>query len=159
MSEQAKDLELSVTRFIAASPEAVYRIWTERPKEWFVPKPWTIPAVEYDLRPGGRAYVEMAGPDGEAFPNDGVFLEVVPNERIVTTNLFTPGWNPHSLEDDGCGGFGMVAITTFEPEGNGTRYTARARHWTDAARKQHESMGFNEGWGIVADQLAELAED
>jgi uncharacterized protein YndB with AHSA1/START domain len=52
----------------------------------------------------------------------------------------------------------MVATVTFEPEGEGTRYTARVRHWNEAALKRHEEMGFHEGWGIVAGQLAELAE-
>ena len=52
----------------------------------------------------------------------------------------------------------MVAIWTFEPEGTGTRYTARVRHWSEEATKRHEAMGFSEGWGIVTDQLAEIAE-
>jgi uncharacterized protein YndB with AHSA1/START domain len=32
------------------------------------------------------------------------------------------------------------------------------RHWNEETLKQHERMGFHEGWGIVAGQLAELAE-
>jgi uncharacterized protein YndB with AHSA1/START domain len=52
----------------------------------------------------------------------------------------------------------MVAVVTFEAEGTGTRYTARVRHWKEASLKQHEQMGFHEGWGIVAGQLAALAE-
>jgi uncharacterized protein YndB with AHSA1/START domain len=52
----------------------------------------------------------------------------------------------------------MVAIFTFEPDGDGTLYRACARHWTEEAMKQHEAMGFIEGWGIVAGQLAALAE-
>ncbi len=47
----------------------------------------------------------------------------------------------------------------WEPEGEGTRYTARVRHWNEETLKQHEAMGFHEGWSIVAGQLAELAED
>ena len=50
------------------------------------------------------------------------------------------------------------AIITFEPEGSGTRYTARVLHWSEEAMKQHEEMGFHEGWGAVAGQLADLAE-
>ena len=52
----------------------------------------------------------------------------------------------------------MVVIIEFAAEGDGTRYTARVRHWTDEALKQHEAMGFESGWGTVADQLAALAE-
>lgn len=54
--------------------------------------------------------------------------------------------------------FAMVGIVTFEPEGPGTRYTARVRHWDSEAQKQHEAMGFEQGWTLVADQLAALAE-
>lgn len=151
MSEAvANGRELSVTRYIEAAPETVYRVWTERTKEWFCPRPWTTPVVDWDLRAGGRANVTMRSPDGEDMPMQGVFLEVVPNRRIVSTDAFTDGWAP-------AGPF-MVSITTFKPEGSGTRYTARVRHWTDEALKTHEAMGFQDGWSTVAAQLAELAE-
>jgi uncharacterized protein YndB with AHSA1/START domain len=52
----------------------------------------------------------------------------------------------------------MVAIVTFEDLGGGkTRYRAVARHWSAEDKAAHEQMGFHEGWGIVADQLAALA--
>ena len=52
----------------------------------------------------------------------------------------------------------MVGIVTFEDLGDGrTRYTAIARHWTAEDRQTHEEMGFHEGWGIAADQMAALA--
>jgi uncharacterized protein YndB with AHSA1/START domain len=35
-------------------------------------------------------------------------------------------------------------------------YTARVRHWTVADRESHEKMGFHQGWGQCADQLATL---
>ena len=153
-----QDLELSVTRLIDARPETVYRVWTERTGEWWCPKPWSTPVVEHDLRAGGRSYFEMESPEGERFPHDGVYLEVVPDQRIVVTNAFRAGWTPQHLEDDSCGGFATVSIFTFEPEGSGTRYTACVRHWSADALKKHEAMGFQEGWSICAAQLAELAE-
>ncbi len=52
----------------------------------------------------------------------------------------------------------MVTIFTFTPEGGRTRYRAASRHWDAAAHKQHEAMGFQEGWGLAAEQLARLAE-
>ncbi|HEV2747352.1 MAG TPA: SRPBCC family protein [Allosphingosinicella sp.] len=149
--------ELSVTRFIEAPPETVYRVWTERTEEWWAPKPWVTRIVEQDLRAGGRSAIEMEGPQGERHPGEGVFLEVVPGERIVFTNAFTAGWQPKTGMDSDCD-FAMVAIVTFEPEGTGTRYTARVRHWDEDAQNKHEAMGFQEGWGIVAAQLAALAE-
>lgn len=145
-------LELSVTRIIDAPREIVWRAWTERTEEWFAPKPWTTKIIEHDMRPGGRSALEMTGPNGETSGGDGVFLEVTPNERIVFTDAFLPGWVPQ-------GPF-MVGIFTFEDAGDGkTRYTAAARHWTEEAKRNHEQMGFETGWGQVADQLTKIAED
>lgn len=149
--------ELSITRFIDAPPEAVYRAYTERTGEWWCPKPWTTPVVEWDLRAGGRSYTVMRSPEGEDMPHEGIFLEVLPNEKLVFTNAFSAGWQPQVLSGDGCD-FAMVAIVTFAAEGRGTRYTAVVRHWTEEALKQHEAIGFHEGWEQCAAQLAELAE-
>jgi uncharacterized protein YndB with AHSA1/START domain len=51
-----------------------------------------------------------------------------------------------------------VRIDTFEPEAGGTRYTSIARHWDEKTAEAHRTMGFEQGWGAVADQLAGLAE-
>jgi uncharacterized protein YndB with AHSA1/START domain len=151
MASQPADLrELSITRLIDAPPETVYRVWTERLGEWWAPRPYTTPVVEIDLRPGGRGRMVMKAPDGTDMPHEGVFLEIVPNRKIVITDAFRADWIPQDPF--------MLAIWTFEPEGSGTRYTARVRHWSEEALKRHEAMGFHEGWGIVAGQLAELAE-
>jgi uncharacterized protein YndB with AHSA1/START domain len=152
------NLELSVTRFIDAPPETVYRIYTERTAEWWAPKPWNTRIVEFDPRPGGRFAFEMAGPDGERHPGEGVVLEAVPGLRIVVTNAFAAGWEPRTTMDSDCD-FPSVTIVTLEPQGAGTRYTAAVRHWTEAAKKAHEAMGFEPGWNAVAAQLAELAEE
>ncbi|WP_332772862.1 SRPBCC family protein [Phenylobacterium sp.] len=145
--------ELVLTRIIDASPEALFRCWTdpELMKQWFAPKPFTVPVVETDLRAGGASLVVMRDPDGNDYPNPGVYLEVVPNQKIVFTDAFTEAWAPSQKPF-------MVATVTFEGLGGGkTRYTATARHWTVADRETHEQMGFHEGWGICADQLAALA--
>jgi uncharacterized protein YndB with AHSA1/START domain len=157
MNAPATSHELSVTRLIHASPETVYRTWTQRIEEWWVPRPWTARLIEQDLRTGGRSAIEVQGPEGERFPHDGIFLEVVPNERIVITNAFTDGWQPKGHMDSDCD-FPVVNIVTFAPEGDGTRYTARVLHWTGEAVKAHEAMGFHQGWTQVTAQLAELAE-
>jgi uncharacterized protein YndB with AHSA1/START domain len=151
------ELELSITRFIHAPPETVYRVYTERLEEWWAPAPWKTRVLEMDLRAGGRFAFEMTGPEGESHPSDSVYLEVVPGERIVNTNAFVAGWEPKGGMDSDCD-FPCVTLVTFEPEGSGTRYTARVRHWTEAAVKAHEAMGFEQGWSMVAAQLAGLAE-
>lgn len=147
--------DLVLTRLIDAPAATLYRCWTdpELMKQWFVPKPWTIARVDLDLRPGGGSLVVMRDPEGKEYPNTGVYLEVVPERKLVFTDAYTAGWVPTEKPF-------MTAIVTFEPEGEGgrqTRYTAIARHWTEEARKQHEAMGFHTGWGICADQLAALA--
>jgi uncharacterized protein YndB with AHSA1/START domain len=146
------DRELILTRNIDAPPEKLFRAWTqpELLKQWFAPLPFTTPHAELDVRPGGSSVIVMRGPDGTDYPNRGVYLEVVENERLVTTDAFTSAWQPSEKPF-------MTLILTFEDIGGGrTRYTARVRHWTVEDREMHEKMGFHEGWGTCADQLAAL---
>ena len=149
----SNDRDLVISRDIAASRDKLYRGWTEPEliTHWFAPRPWTTPHAETDVRPGGTSLVVMRGPDGQEFPNPGVYLEVVPGERLVVTDAYTSAWEPSAKPF-------MTLILTFEDLGGGrTRYTARARHWTDEDRETHEKMGFHEGWGQCTNQLAELA--
>jgi uncharacterized protein YndB with AHSA1/START domain len=145
--------DLVITRDIDVPRAKLYRCWTEPAlmKQWFAPKPWAVTHAETDVRVGGASNVVMRGPDGQEFPNPGVYLEVVPNERIVATDAYTRAWEPAEKPF-------MTLILTFEDLGGGrTRYTARARHWSVADREAHEKMGFHDGWGLCTTQLAELA--
>ena len=145
------DRELMLTRLIDAPREKVYRAWTDPQllKQWFAPLPYTTPVAELDVRPGGSAFIVMRGPDGKDLPNHGVYLEVVPNQRLVSTDAYVKAWEPSEKPF-------MTLILTFEAEGGKTRYTARVRHWTVADRETHEKMGFHQGWGICTDQLTAL---
>jgi uncharacterized protein YndB with AHSA1/START domain len=145
------DRELVLTRLIDAPAEKLYRAWTEAEllKQWFAPKPYTTPSAELDVRPGGSSVVVMRGPDGKDMHLPGVYLEVVPNRRLVFTDAYVKAWEPAAKPF-------MTVIVTFEEEAGKTRYTATVRHWTVEDREAHEKMGFHEGWGICADQLAEL---
>ena len=147
------DRDLVLTRIVDATPDKLYRAWTEPVllKQWFAPLPYTPPLAELDVRPGGASLIVMRGPDGADMPNPGVYLEVIPNEKLVFTNAYTRAWEPSDKPF-------MTVILTFEPEAGGkTRYTARVRHWSVADRELHEQMGFHQGWGQCADQLADLA--
>jgi uncharacterized protein YndB with AHSA1/START domain len=145
------DRELVLTRLIDTSPDKLYRAWTEPAlmKQWFTPRPWTTPHIEVDVRPGGANLVVMRGPEGQEFPNRGVYLEVVKNRRLVFTDAYTAAWQPADKPF-------MTVILTFEAEGTKTRYTARVLHWTIADREAHEQRGFHTGWGQATDQLAAL---
>ena len=147
------DRELVLARIIDATPDKVYRAWTEAEllKQWFAPAPFATPTAELDVRPGGGNLIVMRGPDGAEMPNRGVYLEVVPNEKLVFTDAFTSGWEPSEKPF-------MTVILTFAPEPGGkTRYVVRVRHGSVADRETHEKMGFHVGWGICADQLAAVA--
>lgn len=147
------DRQLLIARIIDAPREAVWRCWAEPElmKRWFVPKPWSITRVEHDLRVGGASLVVMADPDGNEYPNPGQYLEVVPGHKLVFTDAYLGDWK---VSDNAF----MTATMTLEDEGGGkTRYIARADHWTREAVEQHVKMGFHDGWGMVAEQLEELA--
>ena len=147
------DRELVLTREIDVPREKLWRCWTE-PRlmlQWFTPAPWKTVHAETDVRPGGSSYVVMKGPDGQEMPNRGVYLEVIPNQKLVFTDAYTSAWQPSSKPF-------FTGVLTFEDLGNGrTRYTARALHWTKEDCETHEKMGFHQGWGIATDQMTALA--
>lgn len=144
--------DLVLSRRIAAPRAAVWRCWTEPELivRWFTPAPWETVAAEVDLRPGGVCSTTMRSPEGQEFPNVGVYLEVVPERRLVFTDAYRPGWIPSEKPF-------MTAIIELDDDGDGTAYLARARHWTEEDRKRHEEMGFHAGWNAAADQLEALA--
>lgn len=144
---------LTIERVLKAPAGSVWRCWTEPElfETWFCPKPWYVSDVAMDIRPGGEVSMTMNGPEGERFDSTGVFLAVEPMRRLVTTDAFRPGWIPSERAF-------MVAETLIADAGGGrTDYVARALHWDEASRKEHEAMGFHEGWGKAVDQLEELA--
>ncbi|WP_396593068.1 SRPBCC family protein [Brevundimonas sp. R86498] len=144
--------DLELRRHFDAPPEKIWQAWItpDLLKQWFCPKPWRVSEATIDPRPGGVFNTVMNGPDGEVMPGTGVFLEVVPGRKWITTDAFAPGWKPTGLPF-------MVTEVTLTPTGDGgTDYVAIARHWNADTMKQHEEMGFHQGWGAAADQLAEL---
>lgn len=145
---------LVLRRVINVPPEKVFNAWTDPAllKQWFAPLPWTVAKAEADVRPGGTNLIVMRSPEGQEFPSNGVYLEVIKNQRLVFTNAFTNAWEPSEQKPL------MVVELTFEPQGDSTNYTARVRHWTIADREAHENMGFHQGWVLCAEQLAALVE-
>jgi uncharacterized protein YndB with AHSA1/START domain len=144
--------ELKIELELDAPADKLFRCYSDPTllKQWFAPKPWTIKSVENDFRPGGRSSFVMASPEGEEYPKAGIYLEIEPNKKIITTDAVTPDFKPS-------GPF-MIAEVTFEDLGNGkTKYRAVARHWTEETMKQHAQMGFEPGWTQTARQLEALA--
>lgn len=146
-------LDLEITRILKAPRAKVWRAWSDPEiiKQWWCPRPWVTEVRAFDFRSGGAFHTFMSGPDGGTSDNPGIFLEVAPMERIVWTSMLTAGWRPASPW------LAMTGIFLLEDEGAHTRYTARCLHKDDADRKQHEEMGFFDGWGIMISQMEEVA--
>ncbi|MCA0203735.1 MAG: SRPBCC family protein [Proteobacteria bacterium] len=147
------ETDLKLTRTLNAPRALLWDCWT-KPKHlvhWFVPRPHKVTACELDVRPGGKCNTTFEV-EGTEMPNHGVYLEVIPGEKLVFTDTYTEGWKPNPEPF-------MTAIVTFEDAGDGkTTYTAIARHRNPESAKQHADMGFYDGWGTVATQLEEYAQ-
>jgi len=144
---------LTLTRTFNASPEKVFRAWTEPAlyKQWNVPRPWVITEAELDPRPGGTNRINMRSPEGVDYPDAGIYLEVIPGKRLVFTDAYTSAWLPSEKP------FMTVSVELEPLEGGAkTRQFIRVLHWSGADREEHERMGFHKGWNQCADQLAEL---
>jgi uncharacterized protein YndB with AHSA1/START domain len=151
------NLELKLERTLNAPRSLVWRCWTE-PQHlmpWFTPEPWKTVDCRIDLRVGGEFFNQMQSPEGEKFPNHGVYLEIVPQQKLIWTNAYRTGWLPNP---DASPMLVSVALE-FGDAGEGkTLYKATAHHWTEAAVKQHEEMGFYDGWNKATDQLVAHAQ-
>ncbi|MBI1859842.1 MAG: SRPBCC domain-containing protein [Deltaproteobacteria bacterium] len=148
-------LDLVFERATELSGVQMWDAWTNPltlPK-WFCPRPWWVTACRIDLRAGGEFFTVMEGPGEERMENHGCYLEVVMGRRLVWTNMMSAGFRPRV--DQGMG-FPFVARITFAPEDGKTIYRAVVSHADEAGGKQHEAMGFQEGWGLALQQLEEL---
>lgn len=141
-------LDLVLERDIDVPRALVWTAWTtpEHLMKWFVPAPWTLAACEIDLRSGGVFRTVMRSPEGEEFPSDGCYLEVVHQQRLVFTDALLPGYRPAPEPF-------FTAVVEMRDSGAGTRYVATALHRDPEARARHEAMGFVDGWGKALDQL------
>jgi uncharacterized protein YndB with AHSA1/START domain len=156
------ELDLTFERVIDVPREQVWAAWTtpELLMPWFCPKPWLTVACEIDLRPGGRFHTVMQSPEGQKFTNDGCYLEIINNEKLVWTNAlepdFRPAKQPEASPGHECAEFLMTATISLAPHTNGTKYNALVQHADKEARLKHEKMGFYEGWGACLDQLVAI---
>ena len=148
--------DLRLERIVDMSPDLIWRAWTtpELLMQWFCPRPWTTVECEIDLRPGGLFRTVMQSPEGQKFPNMGCYLEAVPNQRLIWTDAFLPGYRPVKAPESSAG-FLFTAMVLLEPSGRGTKYVAIAKHKDEEDRKLHADMGFEQGWSICLDQLIE----
>lgn len=152
-------LDLRLERIVDIPKEWIWRAWTEPDllMQWFCPLPWKTVACEMDLRAGGKFVTTMQSPEGQLFPNEGCYLELIPNQKLVWTNALQPGFRPSPMASAGGGAeessFLFTVIVTMEDHEAGTKYTATAMHADESGRNLHDAMGFHQGWGVALDQL------
>ncbi|HKS06510.1 MAG TPA: SRPBCC family protein [Gemmatimonadaceae bacterium] len=144
-------LDFAIERFIDAPARLVWEALTkpEHLKEWYMPKAWgRVARAEMDLRPGGMFSIDIAGENGQEFPNLGCFLDVVPMQRLVWTSMLFPGYRPAVFDD-----IPITAIVTMETVGKGTRYVFTALHRNEADFTTNKTSGFYAGTEIAVDQF------
>jgi uncharacterized protein YndB with AHSA1/START domain len=156
------ELDLMLERVIDVPRELVWQAWTtpEKLMPWFCPLPWKTVECEIDLQLGGKFYTVIQSPEGQRFPNNGCYLEIIPNEKLVWTSALEPGFRPVTLPESSrgheCAEFAMTATLLLETVAGGTKYIAHVMHANKDARNAHEKMGFEEGWGTCLDQLVDM---
>lgn len=149
-------LDLTISRVIKAPRSVIWKAWTDPAsfEQWWVPAPARCKVVELDLRPGGSLVTRLSEDGGDFKPHlSACYLAVDPLERIVFTNSLVAGWRPAEQPF-----LSMTAIITLREHPLGTDYVAHVMHKNNADRDTHEKLGFHDGWGTVAEQLARLVE-
>jgi predicted lactoylglutathione lyase/uncharacterized protein YndB with AHSA1/START domain len=141
----ASDREIVIERVFDAPRKLVWDVWTQ-PKHitrWSGPRGYSVRVVSLDFRAGGKWDYRMVAPDGQEFPMNGVFLEVIPMEKIVTTDDFGEGVEERvkvPLPK------GVVVTVTFADAGPKTKLTLRIVHATPEEKAKHAAMGVVAGW-------------
>jgi len=142
------DTSLLMTREFAAPRHLVYQAWTtpERIKRWWHAKRGEIKSVEVDLRVGGKwRYVMVARGEFEVGFH-GEFREIVPNERIVSTEVY------EGFPD----GEAVNTITFTEVNGR-TTLTILTQHSSKAHRDMHLNSGMEAGMQDAMDLMEQVA--
>lgn len=134
-------LDITISRFFAASPERVFAQWLDADAliDWFAPDTYSGLSAEADPRVGGRWRVDYRSDSGHRFSEHGEFLEIVPARRLVLSL---------SQTFDGAARDTTVVVT-FEPRDGGTLMHFRQTGLDDAAWRD----GLAEGWVGCLDKL------
>ena len=142
------DTQVLITRDFAAPPDMVYRAWTtpELIKRWWNAKRGTVTLAEVDLRVGGQWRYVMTAHGGFEVAFHGEYLEIVPGERIVSTEVY-----------EGAPDAAAVNTVTFTPTDGGTRLTILVEHTSQENRDMHVRSGMEDGLRDALDLLAEVA--
>ena len=149
--------ELVITRVFDAPRELVWKAWTdpEHMMRWWGPATFTAPVIQMDLRVGGKYLWCMRSAEGQEYWTTGVYLEIVPPEKLVYTDHFADavgnvvpashyGMNVEWPADS-------VVTVTLEAMNGKTKMTLR--HTGIPVGNMAEMT--NAGWNGSLDKLAE----
>jgi uncharacterized protein YndB with AHSA1/START domain len=160
MSGKAKvtlptDEQILITREFAAPKHLVYRAWTtpELVKRWWSGQRGTVTVAEIDLRVGGRWRYVIAANGGFDVGFHGEYREIVPDERIVATEVFEqPGMpEPPATEAP------LNTVTFTEAPGGGTVLRLLTQTNSKELRDMILDSGMEEGMQEQLDLLEQLA--
>ncbi|HEY3141786.1 MAG TPA: SRPBCC family protein [Acidimicrobiales bacterium] len=143
-----KDDQILITREFDAPKHLVYKAWTtpELVMRWWSGQRGQMTLVEIDLRVGGKWRYVMEAPGGFEVAFHGVFHEIVPNERIVTTEVYEGAEAPEG--DD------VLNIVTFtEVDGRTTLELL-----VEAGSKEIRDIIVNSGMEVGMQQQMDLLE-
>lgn len=145
------DTEILITREFAAPRDLVYRVWTtpELIRRWWHANRGTMTACDVDLRAGGAWRYAMTANGGFEVAFHGEYLEIVPGERIVSTEVF-----------EGAPDAPGMSTTTFTESDGKTTVSVLVRHTSQEHRDMHlrsgMEAGVRDGYRLVDELLASL---
>lgn len=165
MEESTRSFMISCN--LSASLSRVYEAWTDDQlvSQWWGPHAFTNPECRFDTRPGGEWRIVMRSPDDRDFPLSGVFQEIVPRAKIVTSvdcSEHPEEWHDQikpdrsSNETNPAGKIIQTVIFT----GNEQRTTLTVRMTFESAEIYHAFIraGIYDGWNESLESLAGLME-
>jgi uncharacterized protein YndB with AHSA1/START domain len=144
-----RDREIVMIRVFDAPRTLVFDAFTkpELVKRWLLGPPgWSMPVCEIDLKVGGAYRYVWRHADGREMGMGGVYREIVPQERLVCTELFDEAWYP---------GEALITTTLAEKDGR-TTLTTTMLYVSREARDSVLKSGMERGVAASYDRLAEL---
>jgi uncharacterized protein YndB with AHSA1/START domain len=148
------DTQILITREFDAPRDLVYRAFTtpELVKRWWSGERGEVTLAEIDLRVGGKWRYVMVANGGFEVGFHGVYREIVPNERIVSTEAFEG--LPEGLDPDEEASLNTLTLT--EADGR-TTLTVLVEHRTREGRDMHINSGMEGGMQEAMDRLERVA--
>ncbi len=137
-----------ITRVFDAPVDLFYKAWTdpEHIEKWWGPEGMTTKVIEYDFKVGGRTKFVMTAPDGTEYPVTGRFIEIVENEKIVSTDEFGDEYKEMAEKMNMQIPHIDTITALFEDVEGKTKLTLTMTHPTQKDRDLHEKMHVVEGW-------------